>query len=88
MIFGGSVVFKKLRFLRRGVLGMTIREQQKFTPNRPMSMVLWNMFTGSAPYRAILAQTLRPGFFGNLGLHLLLTNLFRRKKPATNGDPS
>lgn len=88
VIFGGSVVFKKLRFLRRAVLGMTIREQQKFTPNRPMSMVLWNMFTGSAPYRSILAQTLRPSFFLSLGQQLLTANVFRRKRAGWNGDSS
>ena len=88
VIFSGTVAFKKLRFLRRAVLGMTIREQRKFTPNRPMSMVLWNMFTGSAPYRAILMQTLRPGFSLSLIHQLLAANIFRRKPAPWKGDAS
>ena len=31
-----------------------------------MSSVLWNMFTGSAPYREIFMGTLHPGFLGGL----------------------
>ncbi len=85
VIFGGSWAFKKLRMLRRAVLGMTIREQRRFSPKRPMSMVLWNLFTGSAPYRAILAQTLRPSFFVSLVRELFTSNLFRRRPVVWNG---
>jgi len=38
-------------------------EQQKAGSRRPMSMVLWDTFTGSAPYRDILMRTLHPAFF-------------------------
>jgi flavin-dependent dehydrogenase len=88
VIFGGSVVFKKLRFLRRSVFGLTVREQRKFTPDRPMSMVLWNLFTGSAPYRSILAQAFRPTFIGSLILQLVSANLFRQKPAEWKGDLS
>jgi hypothetical protein len=30
-----------------------------------MSGILWNLFTGSAPYREILAQALHPAFIGH-----------------------
>lgn len=62
VIFGASTAFKKLRFARRAILGMTTREQRWYSPARPMSMVMWNLFTGSAPYRAILGQMARPSF--------------------------
>jgi flavin-dependent dehydrogenase len=88
VIFGGSHAFKKLPFLRRAVLGMTIREQRRYTPVRPMSMVLWNMFTGSAPYRAILGQTLSPMFFGSFAKQLVSANVFRRNGVTQKGDPS
>lgn len=87
VIFGGSFFFKKLRFLRRAVLGMTIREQKRYSPKRPMSMVLWNLFTGSAPYQSILAQTLRPSFFGSLARQLVTANLFRRNGAVWKGGP-
>ncbi len=87
VIFGGSFFFKKLRFLRRAVLGMTIREQKRYSPKRPMSMVLWNLFTGSAPYQSILAQTLRPSFFVSLARQLVTANLFRRNGAVWKGGP-
>jgi hypothetical protein len=31
-----------------------------------MSSLLWNMFTGSAPYTEMFRGTLHPGFIGNL----------------------
>lgn len=87
VIFGGSLAFKKLRFLRHAVLGMTRREQRRFSPKRPMSMVLWNLFTGSAPYKVILAQTLRPGFVGGLARELVTASAFRGKETIWNGGP-
>ena len=88
VIFGGSLAFKKMRFLRRAVLGMTIREQRRYTPVRPMSMVLWNMFTGSAPYRSILTQTLSPMFFGSFAKQLVAANVFRRNGETWKGIES
>lgn len=85
VIFGGSGAFKKLRFLRRAVLGMTRREQKRYSPNRPMSMVLWNLFTGSAPYKAILGQTMRPSFVGSLAREVVTSNLVRRDGMTWNG---
>ena len=85
VIFEGSTVFKKLRFLRRAVLSMTIREQKRYSPQRPMSMVLWNLFTGSAPYQAILAQALHPHFVGGMVRDLVAANLVRPDGATWNG---
>jgi flavin-dependent dehydrogenase len=85
VIFGGSLAFKKLRFLRRAVLGMTRQEQRRFSPKRPMSMVLWNLFTGSAPYKAILAQTMSPSFVGSLARELVASNVVRRDGVSWKG---
>ncbi len=35
-----------------------------------MSSLLWNMFTGSAPYTEMFRGTFHPGFIGNLLLSL------------------
>ncbi len=53
---------KGLRFARRALLNMTKDEQNKAGPQRRMSMVLWDMFTGSAPYKEILIRMLHPAF--------------------------
>ena len=57
-------VMKKMQFLTSGVLRMAKREQLKQGKQRRMSMVLWDMFTGSAPYREVFLRTLHPYFLG------------------------
>jgi hypothetical protein len=51
---------------------MTQREQKKANGARHMSSLLWNMFTGSAPYREIFVGALHPGFIGGLLWNLAL----------------
>lgn len=70
LIFLTTTILKRLRFARRAILRMTRREQSEAGRVPRMSAVLWNMFTGSAPYREILIDTLRPGFLGNFALNL------------------
>jgi flavin-dependent dehydrogenase len=50
---------------RRGILRMVSKEQMN--GNVPhMSAVLWDTFTGSAPYKDIFLRSLHPGFLLNL----------------------
>jgi hypothetical protein len=42
---------------------MVSNEQEAGPDRRPMSMVLWDTFTGSAPYREIFTRTLHPRFW-------------------------
>jgi len=49
-----------------------------------MSMVLWDLFTGSAPYRDILKRAIRPKFIGLLVWHLTVS-LFT---PGVSSEPS
>lgn len=65
IIYGTADVIKKSRLLTRGVVRMTKSEQQMQGKMRYMSMVLWNMFTGSAPYRNVFMQTLHPFFISH-----------------------
>ncbi len=53
---------QRRKFTRRAVLRMTAKEQTKIPSKRRMSMVLWDTFTGSAPYREILLRTFGPQF--------------------------
>jgi len=63
----GKVVFfvthwiQHLRFTRRGLLRMVAAEQRNGA-HAGMSSVLWDTFTGSAPYRDVFRRTLHPSF--------------------------
>jgi flavin-dependent dehydrogenase len=61
-IFLATRQIQRRRFARDAVMRMTAAEQQKDGTNRRMSMILWDMFTGSAPYREILRRSLNPRF--------------------------
>ena len=62
VVFTFTRVIQRLRFARRGVLRMTSKEQQKKGLYQRMSMVLWDTFTGSTPYRDILLRAIHPFF--------------------------
>jgi flavin-dependent dehydrogenase len=68
----GQVMFLVTRIIqgqrvaRRAVLRMTSNEQKEADSKKRMSMVLWDMFTGSAPYREIFVRTLNPAFLARL----------------------
>lgn len=66
MIFFGVSQIKKFRFARRAILRMVIKEQKKAGARRRMSMALWDMLTGSAPYSEVLLHMLHPFFLGRL----------------------
>lgn len=61
-IFSVTRQIQRSRLARRAVLRMCESEQGKEGRHRRMSMVLWDMFTGSAPYRDILMRALHPAF--------------------------
>jgi flavin-dependent dehydrogenase len=71
IIFAFTTIFKHSRISRRAIFRMTSREQER-EGGRHMSSVLWNMFTGSAPYREIFLRTFHPGFIAGLLWNLLL----------------
>jgi flavin-dependent dehydrogenase len=75
LIFAVTHLIQKMKFLRRGVLRMTAREQADQTSAKRMSGVLWDVFTGSAPYREVLQRTLQPIFPASLVWHLAAGNL-------------
>lgn len=79
LIFGVTTLIQRLRFLRRGVLRMTAREQDQAGKHRLMSSVLWDVFTGSAPYKEILLRTFHPVFPLRLAWNLVAGNLVRNQ---------
>jgi flavin-dependent dehydrogenase len=71
-IFKVVHIIQQMRFSRRGILRMVAKEQSKEGKRRLMSLVLWDMFTGSAPYREVFFRTFNPYFIGGLVKNLLL----------------
>ena len=68
-MFGTTGIFKRFRFLRKMMHRMAVREQAKASRRPHMSSLLWNMFTGSAPYTEICIGAMHPGFTGNMLLN-------------------
>lgn len=60
LLFFGVRMFRRLQPLLQGLLSTVAREQAVAHDDRRMSHVLWDMFTGSAPYRDIFVRALDP----------------------------
>jgi flavin-dependent dehydrogenase len=86
----GRVVFhitsqiKRRRFARRGVWRMVSKEQRGEGGKRHMSTVLWDTFTGSAPYKEIFLRSLHPGFLSRFTWEMA-SGLLPEKKVRTKG---
>jgi flavin-dependent dehydrogenase len=74
VVFAFMTIFRKVRFARKVVLRMTAAEQQK-GKGRHMSAILWNLFTGSAPYREVFFRALHPAFLFGLVWNAIATLL-------------
>jgi CRP-like cAMP-binding protein/flavin-dependent dehydrogenase len=83
LMFGTVHVFKRFPALLRGAVDMASREQANGHRARRMSLVLWDMFTGSAPYRDIFFRTLTPRFIGGFA-----TGIARAALAGGNGHPA
>lgn len=83
LIFAVTRQIQKRRYARRGVLRMVTHEQSNRAGRRRMSTVLWDTFTGSAPYREVFLRTLHPSFLGrflwDIGVGLWARNGARRE---------
>jgi hypothetical protein len=75
LVFWVSSLVQHARFARRGVLHMLKTEQMQAQAPRRMSSVLWDLFSGSAPYTDVFQRTLQPGYVGSLIHHLIAGNL-------------
>jgi hypothetical protein len=80
VIFAVSGLIQKIRFLRRGVLRMTANEQPRRAARRHMSTMLWDLFTGSAPYAEVLSRSFHPEFPAMLCWNLIAGNLARGRR--------
>jgi len=62
LFMGAGTSCRRLGFLRRAMLRMARKEQNSESTSLALSMMLWDMFTGSAPYRDVFLRSLMPGF--------------------------
>jgi len=65
-MFAVTRIIQGWRTARVGMIRMVAREQFSRGGKRRMSTVLWDMFTGSAPYKEIFARTLNPFYLARL----------------------
>lgn len=84
LVFFVTRQIQRRRFARRAVLRMTTDEQSKPASRRRLSMVLWDTFTGSAPYRDILRRTLSPAFLGRLLTEMVIALTRRQIRYSDN----
>lgn len=81
LIFGIAGLIQAIGPARRGMMRMLMHEQERESARRHMSGVLWDTFTGSAPYRDVFLRCLHPGFIGGIIMHTALS--LSPSSPAT-----
>jgi flavin-dependent dehydrogenase len=59
-IFNITTVVQKSGLLKKGLYKTILKEQSRVRMNRRLSAILWDTFTGSAPYADILQRGLDP----------------------------
>ncbi len=86
ILFAFTRQIQKRDFLKQGILRMVSKEQHKPGKRRYMSMILWDTFTGSAPYKEIVMRTLNPIFIFNLIRGIVAAVLFKKGGNGSKSD--
>ena len=85
-LFKVAGLIQKMQFGQQTILRMISSEQNgNVVKGRSMSMVLWDMLTGGAPYLDVVIRTLHPIFLARLLWYLLLTLLHQQSKFISRG---
>jgi flavin-dependent dehydrogenase len=66
LLFGVGHLAQHARIARRAMLRMAAREQRRPDGPRRLSEILWDLFSGSAPYREVLGHAAHPAFLAGL----------------------
>lgn len=69
-IFAVVGMLRQRPFTSRAILRMIASEQRGRLDRQYMSSIMWDTFTGSAPYRDILVRTFNPAFLGRFIWHI------------------
>lgn len=70
-IFSAVRILKKIPFLRRTILSMAAREQKNIGGPRRLSLILWDLFTGSTSYTEIFRRLFHPAFLAGFIRHAI-----------------
>ena len=85
-LFKIAGLIQKVKVGQHATLKMiSIEQNGEITNDRSMSMVLWDMLTGGAPYLDVLLRTLHPVFLIRL-LYYLLQTFVHRQADFTNNE--
>ena len=87
LIFGVAGIIQAVGPARRGMMRMLVHEQARDPSRRRLSGILWDTFTGSAPYRDVFMRTLHPAFIGAFLRHVALS-LSPRTSPSARQEAS
>lgn len=74
-IFLFTGLIQKRLFAQRALNHMTLKEQDGTYGQKRLSIVLWDMFTGSASFKEIFLRTLHPVFLVNLLRSMIISIL-------------
>lgn len=91
IVFAATRQIQKRGFAQKAVWRMVAEEQGQESGHRYMSTVLWDTFTGSAPYRDVFRRAVRPAFVSRLAWGIVADSLSmnrlrqRRKKLMVKG---
>ncbi len=85
-IFRITGLIQRMPHARRGLLRMTAAEQKSRAGTKRMSGVLWDTFTGSAPYRDVFRRFIHPLFLGRLIWETAAGALPARKRDLREGE--
>ena len=72
LIFSSIGLIQSFPFARRAILRMVSTEQQNKEAPQRMSTALWDLFTGSAPYREVLLRMAHPFFLSRLIWNIMI----------------
>ena len=91
LIFRIISQFQRIRPARRAILRMVASEQNgNANAERGMSMLMWDMLTGGAPYREVLFRALHPQFWirflWNIAVSMIPTS--RNQQVVDSTEPS
>lgn len=73
LIFFITTIIQRWPFLKKVLFRMVVKEQEKEKGKREMSIMLWDTFTGSAPYRNILLRGMNPLLWLRLLKHIFIS---------------
>jgi flavin-dependent dehydrogenase len=78
LIFSVVDLIKPWNFTARALVRMVESEKASQAAQRRMSNIMWDVFTGSAPYQDIFFRTLHPAFWSRFLFYLGTSLIFRR----------